>query len=125
MRLKNFGLHMYRFRDNPEEKRFAEAWEQANERGSILDHLLDMRNAHIGRAPSASARDRTVAATVIQWLGSPVGQAWLRDIGYLREFRDGEPERGAVQLSDVRKPIERLRAVLSRTTYSVSNDQEK
>jgi hypothetical protein len=83
--MKNKGLHTYRLRNNPEEKRFAQAWDQSNETGYLLDHLLDTRTVHQGRAPEPSEVDRTVAATVIQWLGSPVGQAWLRDLGYERK----------------------------------------
>ncbi len=76
------GLHAYRFRDNPEEKRFANAWETHNLRGHTLAHLLDERPVQGGRPPDPTDRDRLVAATIIQWLGSPVGQAFLEDIGY-------------------------------------------
>jgi hypothetical protein len=79
------GLHPYRFRDNPEEKRFAEEWVKWNRRseyGSNLAYLLlaGDQSSHI--PPEPSVRDFTVAATVIQWLGSPVGQGFLRDLGY-------------------------------------------
>lgn len=72
------GLHRYRFRANPEEKRFADAWEL---RGAPnLEYLLSTDpNNH--RQP-VSDEAVTVAATVIQWLGSPVGQAFLSDLGY-------------------------------------------
>lgn len=70
------GIHTYRFSDNPEENRFAEAWDGMQKKpfspGFIEDILLD----------DVSDRDRVVAATVIQWLGSPVGQGFLRELGY-------------------------------------------
>lgn len=83
------GLHPYRFRKNPEEKRFAGKWSEQNKHAtncvSTLGYLLwaGEQTARLADGPpEASDRDHTVATTVIQWLGSPVGQAFLRDIGY-------------------------------------------
>lgn len=72
------GLHTHRFRDNPEEERFAKAWADLGDRH--LDCLLDGADVY----QPATDRERVVAATVIQWLGSPVGQGFLRDLGYVR-----------------------------------------
>ena len=84
------GLHAYRFKQNPEELRFALAWlkENSRENGTpLLAYLLnDGANQH--RPEDPSERDQVTAATVIQWLGSPVGQGWLRDLGY--EKKDAE-----------------------------------
>jgi hypothetical protein len=80
------GLHVNRFRDNPEEKRFSDAWLAETEREmgtSILAYLLNT-GAQDYRPADPSERDQVVAATVIQWLGSPVGQGFLRDLGYTR-----------------------------------------
>lgn len=77
------GLHTHRFRDNPEEKRFAEAWAKHVKSRHDIDGLLDAEHGTMTPEP-ASDRDRIVAATVIQWLGSPVGQGFLRDLGYER-----------------------------------------
>jgi len=76
------GLHTARFKNNPEEKRFADAWEQRNQLGNNLAHLLDTRPVQGGHPPTPSDRDYEVAATVIQWLGSHVGECFLRDLGY-------------------------------------------
>jgi hypothetical protein len=81
-KLKIKGLHTHRFQENPEEKRFADSWAEQNRHGSNLAHLLDPNPGRLGRPPEASERDHAVAATVIQWLGSPVGQGFLRDLGY-------------------------------------------
>lgn len=81
---KPIGLHPHRLKDNPEEKRFADAWAETCHLGSTLAYLLwegDQR----GRPPEPSDRDHAVAATVIQWLGSPVGQSWLAGLGYERK----------------------------------------
>lgn len=81
---KHHGLARYRFPDNPEEKRIADAWQAHNDTGRTLDHLLDPRKGEpFGHPPHAADRDRVVAATVMQWLGSHVGQGFLRDLGYV------------------------------------------
>ena len=79
-RMVNGGLHQYRFKDNPREKAYAIAWDKQNalnEKGT-LDYLLakDCNRP----AGEVTDRDREVAATVIQWLGSPVGQSFVRDV---------------------------------------------
>ena len=77
--MKNKGLSQYRFKQNPKEKRFAEAWESENSNSRrALEYMLAMDCNH--PAGEVTDRDRMVAATVIQWLGSPVGQCFLRDI---------------------------------------------
>ena len=82
------GLSVHRLRDNPEEKRFAEAWAAWNRGGpggrTTLAYLLDSRQEHTGHPPEPDVRDQIVAATVVQWLGSPVGQDFLEALGYKR-----------------------------------------
>lgn len=83
--MKNKGKSQYRFKQNPMEKVFAESWEEinltppgrANGKG-ILDYLM----AEDPNKPNGEVtdRDRLVAATVIQWLGSPVGQSFLTQV---------------------------------------------
>jgi hypothetical protein len=77
------GLHTHRFADNPEEKRFAEAWDTNNSQGRTLTYLLGIGDQRFPTPPLE--RDEQIAATVIQWLGSPVGQGFLRDLGYERK----------------------------------------
>ncbi len=75
------GLHTHRFAEHPEEQRIAEAW--ARREGSFLQYMLQPAAEHgVRRPPDPSDRDEVVAATVMQWLGSPVGQGFLRDLGY-------------------------------------------
>lgn len=83
--MKNRGLHQHRFKRNPEERRFAIAWEVQSVVGRSLAHLLD--ETGVSSPADPTPRDRTVAATVIQWLGSPVGQSFLKDLGY--EWKGG------------------------------------
>lgn len=75
------GLHPYRYKDNPLEKAFAEAWQAENQimpgrPTSTLAYLMDLTNRGEPNPPLTD-RDHLVAATVIQWLGSPVGQGFL------------------------------------------------
>jgi hypothetical protein len=79
--MKIKGLHEGRFQKNPEERRFANAWKKQNELGKTVDYLL-WEGDRRGSPPTASPRDQVVAATVIQWLGSPVGESFLNDLGY-------------------------------------------
>jgi hypothetical protein len=73
--MKNKGLHQRRFFDNPLEQKFAEAWEKE------ADHILPfVLPENLNHCNDARSRDREVAATIIQWLGSPVGQGFLRDV---------------------------------------------
>lgn len=74
---------LHRLADNPEEQRFALAWDAANRHGRVLAHLLSRGDS--SHPPHPSDRDIQVAATVIQWLGSPVGQGFMRDLGYERK----------------------------------------
>jgi hypothetical protein len=84
--MKNVGLHQYRFRDNPLEEKYAKEWEKRNiswitndlDGKGTLDYLLAKDSNY--PAGEVTDRDREVAATVIQWLGSPVGQGFIKDV---------------------------------------------
>ena len=81
----NKGLHQYRFKQNPMERAFAKAWEAQNNPETSLRHgrgTLDYMLAVNPNDPrdEVTDRDREVAATVVQWLGSPVGEGFVRDV---------------------------------------------
>ena len=82
--IRHHGHWRNRFKDNPEERRFADAWRHENT--TTLHSPLLAQLMGDGREPATdiSQRDATVAATVIQWLGSPVGRCFLLDLGYER-----------------------------------------
>lgn len=69
--MKNVGNQANRLSDpiNYREAAFAELWDELCERGQ-LEYLL----------AQISGRDRMVAATVIQWLGSNCGQYFLKQV---------------------------------------------
>ena len=79
--MKHVGLHANRLdprADNPREVAFARQWAKENDHdectrcsaGNILRTLV----------PDAKQRDATVAATLMQWLGSNVGMCFLGDV---------------------------------------------
>lgn len=74
------GINIHRLEDNPLEQKYAEAWAQLNGtkiyQTPMLGYLLSKTNDY----DPGSKRDQIVAATVIQWLGSPVGQNFVRDV---------------------------------------------
>lgn len=79
MHQKFNGAHVYRLKSNPKEQAFADAWQEQNKwKHSMLEQLL---SADGGKTPAdVSDRDEMIAATVIQWLGSPVGSCFLQDV---------------------------------------------
>lgn len=99
------GANAHRYEQNPLENAFAEKWQEINTgpMGRVrttLDYLMDPSNRGEPN-PALSERDWLVANTVIQWLGSPVGQNFIRDallsdgakhsVHFLHElFRDAE-----------------------------------
>lgn len=91
----NKGKCRDRLAYNPEEKAFAEAWDAIN-RGPTetgvrtLDYLL-MSDGISSREPTAE--ERTLAATLIQWLGSPCGQFFLNELGYKKAKPDGKDKK--------------------------------
>ena len=61
---------------NPREIIFARRWEDENTgMRSVLNWLLGPHNQQV----DVTERERTVAATVVQWLGSPIGFNFLEE----------------------------------------------
>ena len=75
MSIKHEGLSRHRLASNPLEALYAEEWEK--QAPGTLGYLLcgQEKSQH-----DYSERDAQVAATIIQWLGSPVGQSFVADV---------------------------------------------
>ncbi len=92
--IRHEGKSTHRLKDNPLEAAFADEWTKQNNpshSGSGTLAYLMGDGTHPG---VVSDRDAMIAATVIQWLGSPVGQRFLievlssrRAIPWYRDFR--------------------------------------
>jgi hypothetical protein len=76
-RIKHEGFHIGRISREPLEKAFVEEWNELAPR--TFGYLMDNDDY--------SPRDAKVAATVIQWLGSHVGQCFLEDVRVRHEKR--------------------------------------
>jgi len=74
------GFHSHRCVREPMEHAFATAWELWNtkERGHILRGLLKKKDTDFEGL--TTRWEATTAATVIQWLGSPVGMSFLSEV---------------------------------------------
>lgn len=78
VRPETFSLNKHRFNQNPLEQLFAKSFEDSlggnRDIYTKLGHILD----GAGKTFATDA-EVSVAVTVIQWLGSPVGQCFLAD----------------------------------------------
>lgn len=71
------GHNVNRYQREPLEHRFAKYWQRENDRSHpTLGYLLGDGNNCV----PTSDRDELVANTVIQWLGSHVGQCFLNSV---------------------------------------------
>lgn len=100
MKKKYEGLHAHRYAREPDEKKFAEEWALQNEQHQTLAYLLGDGSKRV----EPTAHDHRVAATVVQWLGSPVGQAFLRVCGFEKVGPDGY-QKGCICSSDAQCPV--------------------
>ncbi len=85
------GVNHHRYSREPLERKLAELWQHVNCRNpsrddDVLGYLLQDPDRGNTRA-ELSPRDREVAASVIQWLGSHCGQAFLKSAGFERKER--------------------------------------
>ncbi len=74
--MKHEGKSLHRLSSNPLEKAYHDAWleRNADAYGGTLAYLL---GDGIKPSYNFTERDAEVAATIIQWLGSPVGQNFV------------------------------------------------
>jgi hypothetical protein len=101
---------------NYREEIFAAKWEEENKRLSflnggygVLESLLDehKEKSIYGPVSEISQRDAFVSATVIQWLGSNVGQCFLREcskkieIGREKSDREKNVVKSRLEILDI------------------------
>ncbi len=87
------GKNTHRLKQNPTEQIAAELWAKQHERhcgAGTLPYLLG--DGTEAREPTAE--EWSVAATLMQWLGSPVGRSYVRDLSEAFERHDTERRRG-------------------------------
>ena len=83
---KHQGLRPYRYKGNPLEKRFAVEWQKANGGSRTLLAWICATSEN-GTPYEPPEEQRVVANTLIQWLGTNVGQVFLETVLRSREGR--------------------------------------
>lgn len=73
------SINAFRLTNNPLEQDFVTAWEEANKDNQLLQYILDRSGNNRGDYCPTEIEQET-AMTIIQWLGTLVGQAFLRDV---------------------------------------------
>lgn len=107
------GLHLYRLASNPIERIYAARWAEINKTGHILEHILSSGG---DRKADPSERDYAVAATVVQWLGTIVGQGFLEEVARRASLPKTEP--GGLAFAE--HEVAMLRQLLGNTQLRVS-----
>jgi hypothetical protein len=79
--MKSFKEH--RFENNPQEKIFVEQFIRERFYGNDID-LIVFGHPSNSSSPNdyLSDREKNIVVSTIQWLGSPVGQAFLYSCGF-------------------------------------------
>ena len=76
------GNKTYRHKQNPEEKRFHDEFIMQHGDSDMSAIVLEPNDR--GTAPSRylTPEEESIVISAMQWLGSPLGQSFLRDMGY-------------------------------------------
>lgn len=77
--LKHEGRWPHRFRTNPREAIFAKEWANQERLNHTLEWLLTTSQDQTIQERELTQEEATAAATIAQWLGSPVGFCWLEE----------------------------------------------
>jgi len=77
------GNKVYRHEQNPEEKRFHDEFIRIHGHDNTLSAIV-FAPAEGGLRPSEylTEREEKILLSAMQWLGSPLGQSFLREMGY-------------------------------------------
>lgn len=77
----------HRFKQNPLEEQICNHFIKEMEKYEQLDRIIfgSRDEAQVFPKDTLTDRERDICATLIQWLGSPVGQSFLRHNGFERK----------------------------------------
>lgn len=84
----------YRFKTNPKEKtfhdKFKEMFDQDNRSKDVLSSIIFGWNDDEQNSPkdNLSEREQDICLNLIQWLGSPVGQSFLKKCGFIKKIKN-------------------------------------
>jgi hypothetical protein len=77
----------HRFKQNPLEEQLCKNFIKEMDKYEQLDRIIFgcRDDAQAFPKDTLTDRERDICATLMQWLGSPVGQSFLRDNGFERK----------------------------------------
>lgn len=85
------GNKEYRFKDNPKEKEFHDKFKKmfyhtSSARKSLSAIVYGWSDSNQNQPKEwLSEKEEGICVNIIQWLGSPVGQGFLRDCGFINK----------------------------------------
>lgn len=81
------GFKVYRHASNPKEEELHDEFVSQMSTRDMDYIVFGHKNSPSGSTPDdyLSERERRIVVSTIQWLGSPVGQTFLRRLGYCEE----------------------------------------
>jgi hypothetical protein len=86
------GNKVYRHDQNPEEKRFHDNFIEDICHDNMMSAIVfEPKDGGLAPSEYLTEREEKIVISAIQWLGSPVGQSFLREMGY--EKKPEEPKK--------------------------------
>ena len=82
------GTKQYRFEQNPEEKLFHDAFVKEFKDPTDIARVVFGTTDGYNPKDWTTEREQTICVNLIQWLGSPVGEGFLRELGYVKNKID-------------------------------------
>ena len=76
------GNKTYRHEQNPEEKRFHDEFIKQHGDHNMSAIVLEPKNGGMSPSRHLTPEEENIVVSGMQWLGSPLGQSFLRDMGY-------------------------------------------
>jgi len=80
------GNKTYRHKDNPEEKRFHDNFIKDICHDNMMSAIVfEPKDGGLSPSRYLTEDEEKIVISTIQWLGSPVGQSFLREMGYVKK----------------------------------------
>ena len=79
------GNKTYRHKQNPEEKRFHDEFIMQHGDRDMSAIVLEPNETGIAPSRYLTSEEEKIVISAMQWLGSPLGQSFLRDMGYEKQ----------------------------------------
>ena len=80
-------LKEYRFKNNPQEKVFHDKFQEYFPHLTSLEQIIFPLNNYGSRSGTITKHESDLIISVIQWLGSHVGQSFLKECGFEKNYK--------------------------------------